>query len=141
MVTEQLTKAQFIAEILNRDVINIYRAQLLIAEKNIRLEGSDFEQKKRKGAKLNSRTGLLLERLRNPDYQIIEAGGRFELQSNIALQTRFLDMKRNGSWLIYNRQVWGILYRKTLLDIKYGYGRQVRDNLGEALCEAWKNNK
>ncbi len=46
MITEEMTKSQFIVEVLQRDVKNIYLAQLLIAEKNIRLQGQDLQQKK-----------------------------------------------------------------------------------------------
>ncbi len=139
MVTDQMTKSQFVVDVLNRDIRNIYKAQLLIAQHNTRLQGSTFKQKKRAGKKLSERSGRLLEKLRNPDFKIIGTDGKFQAVANIALQTRFLDMKRLGNWMIYNRQVWGILYRNSMLDIKYGYGRQVRDKLGEALDSAFNN--
>lgn len=140
MITAQMTKSQFVVEVLNRDVQNIYKAQLLIAQENIRLQGSDFKQKKRSGAKLSERSGNLLEKLRNPSYSIV-SGENFKVEAVVALQTRFLDMKQHGNWMIYNRQVWGILYRNSMLDIKYGYARQIRDYLGEALDRAFENAK
>ncbi len=141
MITEEMTKSQFIVEVLQRDVKNIYLAQLLIAEKNIRLQGQDLQQKKRRGPKIGTRTGDLLQSLQNPKYSIAGVNGAFRVEANNAIQTRFLDMKHLGNWKIYNRQVWGILYRNSLFDVKYGYGSQIRNHLGEALHRAFENAK
>lgn len=141
MVTDQLTKTEFVVEVLNRDVRNIYKAHQLIAEKNIRLQGRDLKEVKRKGAKIGSKTGHLLESLRNPNYSITAMNGQFQVQAYIPLYLRFFDMKHLGNWMIYNRQVWGILYNSSRVDIKYGYGEQIRDILGDALNRAFENNK
>ena len=137
MITDQLTKTQFVVEVLNRDIKNIYRAQLLIAEKNIRLQGRELKEKRRSGAKIGTRTGQLVEALQNPRFAIAGNDGKFQAEAYITLQTRFLDMKRKGNWMIYNRQVWGILYNNSRVDIKYRYGDQIRDILGEALNQAF----
>lgn len=140
MITDQMTKTQFIVEVLNRDIKNIYRAQLLIAEKNIRLQGSGFKEKKRAGATIGKRTGYLLKSLQHPRFTISGNDGKFNAQAYVSLQTRFLDMKKHGNWMIYNRQVYGILYRNTQIDIKYRYGDQIRDLLGGSLDSAFKKN-
>ena len=137
MITEGMTKSQFIVEVLSRDVSNIYKSQLLIADKNIRLQGKDLQQKKRRGPKIGTRTGQLLQSLQNPQYSIAGINGSFRVEADIALQLRFLDIKRLGNWQIYNRQVWGILYNNSQRDIKYRYGDQIRDILGEALNQAF----
>lgn len=139
MVTEQFTKSEFIVEILNRDVVNIFRAQLLIAEKNIRLQGAGLKQVKRYGKKIGVRSGNLLESLREPGYSIAGVNGTFQMKASVPLQTRFLDMKHRGNWMIYNRQIWGILYRNTKIDLKYRYRDDIRDTLGAALQDAFNS--
>lgn len=139
MVTEQMTKSEFVVEVLNRDVENIYRAQLLIAEKNIRLQGASLKAVKRSGKKIGERSGQLKNALQNPQYNIAGIDGKFQVQAYIPLQVRFLDMKHLGNWMIYNRQVWGILYRNSLIDIKYRYGDNIRNSVGEALRDAFNS--
>lgn len=137
MITDQFTKTQFVVEVLNRDITNIYRAQQLIVEKNIRLTGKNLKEKKRSGTKIGTRSGRLLESLQNPQFAIAAGSGKLQAQSYIPLHARFLDMKEKGNWMIYNRQVWGILYGRSIIDVKYGYGEQLRDTLGEALNQAF----
>lgn len=141
MVTNELTKSQFVVDVLNRDIRNIYRAQLLIAQHNVRLSGTELKQTKRAGASLAERSGRLVDSLRNPKYAVFGNDGKFQLEASVALHTRFLDMKKHGNWMIYNRQVWGILYRNSMLDIKYGYQRNIRDVVGDALKQAFDDQK
>lgn len=137
MVTESMTESQFIVEILNRDVANIYKAQQLIAEENTRLQGAGLKAVKRSGKKIGERSGRLRESLRNPKYTVAGVDGKFQVQAYIPLHIRFLDMRSKGNWMIYNRPVWGILYRNSLLDIKYRYGDHIHDLVGNALREAF----
>src|SRR5690554_3062598 len=139
MVTENLTKTQFIVDILNRDVSNIYQAMRLIAEKSTRLEGRAMKEKKRKD-KIGVRTGTLLKSVQNPDFTIAGINGSFQVNAYIPLHMRFLDMKEKGNWMIYNRQVWGILYNNSLRDLKYGYGEEIRDLVGTALAQAFSSS-
>ena len=141
MVTGQMTKTEFVVQVLNRDVRNIYKAHQLIAEKNIRLQGADLKVKKRQGSRMGSRSGHLLESLQNPNYSVVTMYGQFQVQAYIPLYLLFFDMKHLGNWMIYNRQVWGILYNNSRVDIKYGYGDQIRDILGDSLRRAFENNK
>lgn len=134
-----MTKSEFIVEALSRDIPHIYRAQLLIAEKNIRLQGASLKQVKRSGKRIGVRSGKMLQALRDPAYSIAGVNGRFRLEAAVPLQTRFLDMKHLGNWMIYNRQVWGILYRNTKPTIKYRYGDTIGDSLGQALREAFNS--
>lgn len=136
MVTENLTKTQFIVDILNRDVSNIYQAMRLIAEKSTRLEGRAMKEKKRKD-KIGVRTGTLLKSVQNPNFTIAGINGTFQVNAYIPLHMRFLDMKKKGNWKIYNRQVWGILYNNSIRDLKYGYGEEIRDIVGAALVQAF----
>lgn len=140
MITDSMTKTQFVVEILNRDIDNIFKAQRLIAEKSTQLKKGGLKEKKRSG-RIGTASGRLLASLNNPKYTIAGVNGKFQVQAYIPLHMRFFDMKHLGNWEIYNRQVWGILYRNTLIDLKYGYGRQLRNLLGGALDRAFNDKK
>jgi len=43
MITDNITKQQFIVQVLERDVRNIYKAQLAIAQQNIYVEGKQLK--------------------------------------------------------------------------------------------------
>jgi len=138
MISESISKADFIVQVLDRDVKNIYMAQKLIAERSIYISGKDLKSSKRKGTPIARRTGRLLASLSEADYDIKFDGVKFNVSSTIALHTRFLDMKKFGNRRIYNAQVWGILYGTTLPTIKHKYGQRVFDLVGQALQRALK---
>lgn len=138
MISENISKADFIVQVLDRDVKNIYMAQRLIAERSIYISGKDLKSSKKKGSQIGRRTGSLLKSLSEADYDIKFNGSTFNVSSKIALHTRFLDMKKFGNHRIYNAQVWGILYGTTLPTIKYKYGQRVFDLVGQALQRALK---
>jgi hypothetical protein len=137
MFTDSITK-QFAIQVIGRDIKNIYSAQLLIAQKNIYVEGRDLRYTKRKGATLaeRSRTGNLVNALQNPDFKIQAGDAKITVINTISKRLRFLDMRDHGNWRIYNRQVWGILYNNALQDIKAGYGNQIHDYVGKMLSDA-----
>jgi hypothetical protein len=140
MITDAIIKRDYIMNVLDRDIRNIYSAQQLIAERNIYISGKELQQKKRKGSFIGRRTGALRRSLDNPDYTISGNGALFNVTSNIVLHMRFLDMKKIGNRQIYNRQVWGILYNNALRDIKYNVGDSIADSLGEELKRAFNDN-
>jgi hypothetical protein len=67
MITDQMIKSQFIVEVLNRDVQNIFKAQQLVAEQNTRLQGKDLKRVKGRG-RIGERSGALLSALQNPKF-------------------------------------------------------------------------
>jgi hypothetical protein len=138
MISENITKQQFIIQVLERDLNNIYKAQLAIARQNIYVEGKELKVTKRKGNTIGVRSGALLESLENPDFIIQASGEKFLVSARIVKHMRFIDMKKFGNRKIYNRQVWGILYNNALKDIKYNYGEAVSNYIGEVLREALK---
>ena len=140
MISDNITKQAFIIQVLERDVRNIYKAQLAIAKHNIYVSGKELKVTKRRGAKIGVRSGSLLESLQNPDYLIQANGGQFIVSAGIVKHMRFIDMKKYGNRKIYNRQVWGILYNNALKDIKYNYGKSISDAVGETLREAFSQN-
>jgi hypothetical protein len=137
MITDNITRQQFIIQVLNEDVRAIYDAQLLIARENIYIEGKELKIKKKQGKKIGTKTGDLLRSLENPDYTIRAEGENFIVTANIIRQMRFLDMKKYGNWKIYNRQVWGILYNNSLRRILHGYGAEIRNNVRAVLESAF----
>ena len=137
MISDNLTKQQFIVQVLERDISNIYKAQLAIAQQNIYVEGKQLNIKKHRGTKIGVRSGSLLASLQNPDYLIQAQDEKFIVSAGIVKHMRFIDMKKFGNRRIYNRQVWGILYNNALRDIKYNYGQSIADAFGEKLKEAF----
>ena len=140
MITDQMTKSQFVVEMLNRDVQNIFKAQQLIAEQNIRYEKRDLKEKRGK-KRIGKRSGALLNAVQNPKFNIVGVDGRFQVQAYVPLHMRFLDMRKKGNWKIYNRQIFGILYRNSYWDIQFGYGEQIHDVIGEQLNKAFDSTK
>lgn len=141
MISDDISKAEFVVKVLDRDALNIYKAQKLIAEHSIYIKGKDLKSYKKRNASPLKRTGRLIKSLNDADYSIKMQGGQFIVSSEIALHTRFLDMKKFGNHRIYNAQVWGILYRTTLPTIKYQYGKRVHDVIGERLRQALEEQK
>ena len=141
MISENITKQQFIIQVLERDVRNIYKTQLAIAQQNIYISGKELKITKRRGTKIGVRSGALLESLQNPDYSIQAQGDKFVVSAGIVKHMRFIDMKRFGNRKIYNRQVWGILYNNTLRDIRLNYGQTITDLVGEKLKEAFNQTQ
>ncbi|MDR0829020.1 MAG: hypothetical protein LBN95_02785 [Prevotellaceae bacterium] len=138
MITQNITKQDFIINVIERDIKNIYRAQLAIAQSNIYVEGKKLKIIKRRGSIIQRRSGQLLSALQNPDYMFQSFGEKFVAVADYPLYIRFLDMKRIGNRRIYNRQIWGILYNNSLKDIKYNYGKEIYDNVGNALREIFE---
>ncbi len=136
MISDQIIKSDFIVSVLERDVLNVFKAQRLIAQHNVYVEGRNLKQKRGKGSSIGQRSGALMASLSNPDYSI-SSSGSFLVVANIVKHMRFLDMKKRGNRKIYNRQVWGILYNNTLPEIKYSFGSSTRDLLGEELQRAF----
>jgi len=139
MISENIIKSSFIAQVLERDLRNIYNAQLLIATKNIYNEGRNLKIKVQKGKQFKDKKAAkrLIEKLQNPNFIISQSGENFTITNYIIKDLRFYDMKHIGNWKIYNRQVWGILYNNALRDIKSGIYEKTRDYLGEQLDKAF----
>ena len=136
MITE--LKGDFIVRVLDRDISHIYEAQRIIAERNVYVRGRSLAVKKKKGKGIGRYTGRLMSSLSHPSYTIVKTAEGFIVNSSIMQYMRFLDMKRKGNREIYNRQLWGILYRNTYPSLKYDFGQNVHDALGVALRKAAK---
>jgi len=137
MTSDTIIKRDWIVGVLDRDVKNIYKSMLLIAQRNIYVSGKDLTARKGRGRGIGRRTGALEDSLASPQYSISASGERFHVTASIVLHERFLDMKRHGNKKIYNRQVWGILYNNALPDIRYNIGKALADEVGTALKKAF----
>ena len=49
-------------------------------------------------------------------------------------------MKKHGNLKIYNRQIWGVIYRETIPQIKFGFRKEVRDWIDNELKRIYQNN-
>ncbi|MDR0865337.1 MAG: hypothetical protein LBO74_10475 [Candidatus Symbiothrix sp.] len=138
MISDKITKQDFIIRELKHDLDNIYRTQLAIARENIYVKGASAKIQIRKGKRIGIRTGDLLKSLENPDYMIQTSGdGRFIISAGIVKHMRFIDMKKYGNREIYNKQVWGILYNNSLKNIRFNYGKEIAETVGDALRVAF----
>lgn len=142
-MSEDLIKQEFIRENIEKDFRAIFEAQRLIAleriytRTNYSREGRSFYQEQGYGCLVKGSSGELLKALRNPVYSINLSGVGVIATSNVPLYIRFLDMKAHGNYGIYNRQIWGILYNNTLMNIRDGYGKEVRERIYAKLQEAF----
>lgn len=134
--SKDMSQAEFIRAVLERDIRNIHKAQLLIVSEGIWKEGRELKAKER-GIKIRKRTGRLEDALTNPDFIIQSNGENFTVADIYPLYIRFLDMKHLKDLRIYNRQIWGILFNNALKDIKFNYGKEIADKVGNALKETF----
>ena len=143
MISDNITKSSFIVQTLERDLRNIYNAQLLIATKNTYIEGKELKIKVKRGKQFRDKKNAkrIIEKLQNPNFVITQSGENFQVTNYILKELRFYDMKAHGNWKIYNRQVWGILYNNALRDIRSQVTENLRDYLGERLQEVFNNPK
>ena len=137
MISENITKQQFIIQVLERDIKRIFAAQRAIAEENIYVEGKKLKVTKKRRYKIGVRSGALLASLENPDYLIQSQGDKFIVSAGIVKHMRFIDMEKYGNRRIYNRQIWGILYNNALKDIRFNYGNTIANSVFDDLVEAF----
>lgn len=118
-------RGQYFKEYLQKGFLRIFEEQRRIAAAKIY---------SRKSAR--SRSGALMNALRSPSWSISTAGAGVEARVDYPTYLRFLDMKRLGNYKIYNRPVWGILYKETFRDLKYEFRDWLTSQLHESLTDA-----
>jgi hypothetical protein len=82
------------------------------------------------------RSGRLAKALSSPTAAFSGSGASLSARIDYPTYIRFLDMKRKGNYKIYNRPVWGILYRETFQNIRYEFRDWVRNNAVSGLQSA-----
>ena len=135
MAAEDIDRRYF-TEQLQKGIRDIFKAQRLIAQKNIYQKGSDRVQSKREGSKLKSRSGALMNALLSPEFSVNPDGQGVHAEMKYPTYIRFLDMKRLGNWKIYNRQIWGILYKDTSVKMRYGFSDWLNNLLYDSVKES-----
>lgn len=124
---------QFIREELLKGVQKIYAEQRSIAANRI-------YGRRATGAK--PPTGNLMRCLSASDAST--STGMLGVYStlNYPVYIRFLDMKRNGNLKIYNRPIWGIMYKEVFSNIRYGFGEWLKEYVKRNIEESYnkKNN-
>lgn len=119
-------KYLYIREHLEAGFRKIFQKQLEIANEKIY---SNTTRHKR-------HTGTLREALEHPTYFIQPSSHGYDAEIKWPIYIRFLDMKRMGNYRIYNRQVWGILYKETFRNMRYEFSDWLRDYTSKILNNA-----
>ena len=130
MITEQLIRNKFIADVMSQGINKIYETQ----ENVVR-------------AYLNTRSGDLVAHLQRRPFTSQNSDNKQVYYMRIFPYLRFLDINyRRGSdrisrhirsnLALYNRVVWGVLYHETFPEIKYGYTQEIRSSIRQELEQA-----
>lgn len=120
-------KLEYFTQQLEKGVKNIFAAQAQAAASNIYADGDDS---------LFNRSGALRQALETPRYTIATAGGGLQLTSLLPEYVRFVDMKNHGNRVIYNKHLWGVLYKETMSDIKYEFRDWLEQHYGDTIRSA-----
>ena len=130
MITEQLIRNKFIADVMSQGINKIYETQ----ENVVRTY-------------LNTRSGDLVAHLQRRPFTSQNSENKQVYYMRIFPYLRFLDINyRRGSdrisrhirsnLALYNRVVWGVLYHETFPEIKYGYPQEIRSSIRQELEQA-----
>lgn len=130
MITDQLIRNKFIADVMSQGINKIYETQ----ENVVRTY-------------LNTRSGDLVAHLQCRPFTSQGTDNNQVYYMRIFPYLRFLDINyRRGSdrisrhirsnLALYNRVVWGVLYHETFPEIKYGYTQEIRSSIRQELEQA-----
>lgn len=126
--------AKYFTEYVNRGFRRIFEEQRRIAAK---IYG---KQAYRTDGTPRSRSGRLQQALASPTFSITGSGSGISAKAQYPTYLRFLDMKRLGNYRIYNRPVWGILYKETFNDIRFEFSAWLRKNLADSIRESYQQS-
>lgn len=130
------TQLLYFKQQLEKGVREILASQRAIASNHLRHTGQERIGSLRGG---KSRGQILMEELAGASHQVTASAAGVVAETLLPLRVRFLDMKHLGNLRIYNRQVWGTLYGRTLGDIKYEYRERLRSRVSAALSSPTAN--
>lgn len=119
-------KMEYFLSMLEKGVREVFARQASAAQSNVYSNGADAEE---------GRSGALREALQNPDYSITTVGRGLQIFATLPVYARFIDMKAHGNRVIYNKHLFGQLYKRTLQDIKYEFRDWVEKTYGASLRE------
>ena len=127
--------AKYFTEYVNRGFRRIFEEQRRIAAAKI-----CGKQAYRTDGTPRSRSGRLQQALASPTFSITGSGSGISAKAQYPTYLRFLDMKRLGNYRIYNRPVWGILYKETFNDIRFEFSAWLRKNLADSIRESYQQS-
>lgn len=127
--------AKYFTEYVNRGFRRIFEGQRRIAAAKIY-----GKQAYRTDGTPRSRSGRLQQALASPTFSITGSGSGISAKAQYPTYLRFLDMKRLGNYRIYNRPVWGILYKETFNDIRFEFSAWLRKNLADSIRESYQQS-
>lgn len=127
--------AKYFTEYVNRGFRRIFEEQRRIAAAKIY-----GKQAYRTDGTPRSRSGRLQQALASPTFSITGSGFGISAKAQYPTYLRFLDMKRLGNYRIYNRPVWGILYKETFNDIRFEFSAWLRKNLADPIRESYQQS-
>ena len=130
MISEDLVKQRFVHDTISQGINLIYETQ----ERVVRTY-------------LNTRSGNLLSYIQRRPFTSQVMEGKQVYYMRILSYLRYLDIHyRKGedrisrhirsNLALYNRTVWGVLYRETFPDIRYGYNEEIRASIRKELEQA-----
>lgn len=108
--------SKYFTEYIRRGFRKIFEEQRRIAANKIY-----GKQAYRTDGTRRSRSGVLQMALESPTLILDGSGSSLSASVKYPTYLRFLDMKRLGNYRIYNRPIWGILYKQTFRDIRFEY--------------------
>lgn len=123
MVTEQFIRTCFIHDVLVKDVGLIYSTQEEVIN-----------------TYLHHRSGRLSSSMSRPSFSESDSDSGVKLTMRVLAYLRFLDISSAGydkrkdrvakymrtKLALYNRTVWGVLYRETFPRMRYGLSQDIR---------------
>lgn len=124
MITEELVKKKFIHDVVKKDIRYIYATQNEVIRRNF----------------TNKRALDMARFLKTAPFSMDSEGLRANYYMRIFPYLRFLDIRYSRQMeglrarlALYNRVVWGVLYRDTLPTIRYGLTEDIRRGIREQL--------
>lgn len=130
MVDDKI-KIKYFQEVLEKGIRKIYESQRGIA-------GAKLAATKKENRIPSGRSGALMAALNAAGHTINSDNYGVHAELQWPIYIRFLDMKRLGNWKIYNRQLWGILYKDTFVEMRYGFRDWLQNYLTRSLTESLK---
>lgn len=127
--------SRYFTEYVNRGFRKIFNEQRHIAAAKIY-----GKQAYRTDGTRRSRSGTLQKALDSPSFSITGSGSGISARAEYPTYLRFLDMKRLGNYRIYNRPIWGILYKETFRDIRYEFSDWLSKNFADSIRDSYRQS-
>lgn len=128
-------KLRYFSEQVSKGIREVFARQLEATVESVYSDAATQERERRTGRLHRGRSGALLEALRNPAYSVGEKSGSLRAEASLPVYSRFLDMKRGRGRGIYNKPLFGTLYRDVRNNIRYEFRQWMQANR-EAVAES-----